>query len=243
MKIFSKLIILIIAAFGVASCMNLLDDKNFSSQYTLGSTFEYGYEVPFVDSIYFEKDYGMGFSWRDVAYFHKLNSDKSKLVGGFLVSRLNGKGESDLDMYRVNSGVGYNGSKSYAVFTSNADSYEMPEHDMEFMSIAYGSCSMTECYVNNTKAVANAVRETFVPGDKLTVKMTGYLNGKATGSAEFVLAEKTESKDSLVTGWRKFNLEKLGTVQYVEIEMISTRELPARTFCIDNMEASIQLSY
>lgn len=98
-------------------------------------------------------------------------------------------------------------------------------------------------YVNNTAEVVEAVKQNFVDGDRLVLKATGYLNGTKTGEAEIELAEYTEQKDSIIVNWTPFDLDKLGKVQYVEFEMISTKDNIPTAFCMDDMVARISLEY
>ncbi len=240
MKMFRKLFFVMAVAACAASCLG--DDPNFTSTYTMDTTFEYG-AIFRSDSLYFDNQGGLGLGWEDMAFYHKLNDDKSEFLGGFMLSRLKGSGTSDQDRFRVNSGAGMSGSSTYIVYYSNQVPSMMPEKDIEFVASKYGTCTMLGCYVNNTKEVVKAVNEKFADGDRLAIKMTGYREGKATGEQEFVLAEFTEQKDSLVTTWSPFKLDKLGSVEYIDIEIMSTRnDIPA-AFCMDDMFAKIAVSY
>ncbi len=241
MKVIKKLFLILSVAVCAVSCFGD-DDKSYSASYILSANFEYG-NVFKSDSLYFEKQLGMGLGYRDLAFYHKLSEDKSEFLGGFLLSALKGGGQSDNDRFRVNSGAGANKSSSYLVYFSNPDGSDLPEHDIEFTSSGFGTCSIVGCYVNNTKEVVNAVKASFADGDRLAVRMTGFLGGKKTGEQEFVLAEYTGSKDSLVTSWRPFELDKLGQVDIVEVDVISTRNDIPKAFCMDDMIARIAVAY
>ncbi len=233
--------LLFIAAIAVCAVSCLDDGPTYSSSYTLRSTFEYG-NVFNSDSLSFNAQDGRGIGWQDLAFYHKLDESKKVFEGGFILSSLKGGGSGN-DRFRVNSGAGVGKSPTYVVYYVNPDESKMPEKDIEFMSIKYGTCSMGGCFVNNTKEVLEAVKNTFEDGDRLSIRMTGYLDGKKTASEEFVLAEFTPQKDSLVTDWAAFKLDKLGSVQYVDIEVISTRpEIPA-AFCMDDMIAGVSVSF
>jgi hypothetical protein len=131
----------------------------------------------------------------------------------------------------------------YTVFYQNPDSALMPEHNVEFPFVKNGSCTMLGCFITNTVQVADAIKEKFTIGDKMTVKATGYLDGQKTGEAEFTLAEYTDQKDSIVSSWTLFDLKKLGTIQYIDFEVSSTNpEVPAY-FCMDSMGANVELEY
>ncbi len=236
-----KLLFVMAAAVAAASCVN--ENQGYSANYTLGVTFEYGAGVFQSDSLYMDKQLGVGIAWENMGFHHKLNDDKSEFQGGFVISRLKGGGTSEQDRFRVNSGVGRSGSYTYAVYYANPDESKMPEKDIEFLEPNYGTCTMVGCYMNNTKEVVNAVKANFVEGDRLAVRMTGYLGGEKTGEAEFVLAEYTAEKDSLVTGWSPFTLDKLGSVETIDIEIISSRDDIPTAFCMDDMITQVSVTY
>ncbi len=240
MKMIKKIIFVFAVAFCAASCWDK-DGPTYSSSYTLDTTFEYG-SAPFRDSLYFDSENGVGLGWQEMAFYHKLDESRNVFHGGFILSQLKGSGSGN-DRFRVNSGVGMANSATYMVYYRNPVRSQMPDHSVEFVAKEYGTCEMLGCYVNNTKEVVDSVKNNFKTGDKLSIKMTGYLNGKETAVSEFVLAEYTEAKDSLVTKWAPFNLEKLGSVEYVEIEVLSTNENVPRAFCMDDMFAKIAIAF
>ena len=63
-----------------------------------------------------------------------------------------------------------------------------------------------------------------------------------TGSAEIYLADYSDQKDSVVTKWTMFDLAKLGSVDAVDFEIISSKDAP-KVFCLDVMVASVTLTY
>ena len=167
-----------------------------------------------------------------------------EITAFFCPVRLKGSGYAlGNNDFRVNSGKGYNGSATYAVFKYDKSAGNMPEHDMAFLNHQYGTCTMQEAYVNNTYAVVDYVKNNFVDGDRLVLKATGYLNGSQTGQAEMVLADYSEKKDSLVVNWAKFDLQKLGNVQFVEFELAGTKDDMPTSVCIDDVVAKIALQY
>ena len=93
------------------------------------------------------------------------------------------------------------------------------------------------------------MKEKFERGDKLTLKATGYLDKKETGSAEIALADYTQNdksgvpKDSIVSVWTTFDLTKLGTVDEVKFEMQSGDKEISKYFCLDDFLATISLEY
>ncbi len=228
-------------AVSAASC-GMDDGPMFTNKYTMYADFEYSNVFGVSDSVYVDSRQGIGIGYQDMAFYHKLSSD-GELQGGFVLSRLKGSGKSGQDRFRVCSGAGSGKSASYLVYYANPNTSLMPKQDVEFLAGKYGTCSMVGCYMNNTKEVLDAVKNTFVDGDRLAVKMTGYLGGEKTGEQEFVLAEFSEKKDSIVTTWSPFKLDKLGTVETVDVDVISTRpEIPA-AFCMDLLVANISISY
>ncbi len=233
-----KILVILAAAVCAVACFD--DDRNYSATYTLAATFEYG-QVFGTDSLYFESQAGAGLGWQDFGFYHKLNEDKTDFLGGFILSRLSGKGDSDENMFRVNSGAGANNSGSYLVYYENPVAADMPENDIVFLSSEVGTCSMIGCYVNTTKEMAEAVRNSFGEGDRFAIKMTGYLDGRKTESQEFVLAEF--AKDSLVTSWTPFLLDKLGQVDVVDVEIVSTRDDIPKAFCLDDVVAKVSIAY
>ncbi len=238
---FKKVFFVLAVAAAAVSCLD--DGPTYNNKYLLDTAFEYNNVFGAADSLYFESTAGTGIGWMDMGFHHKLNGDKTKFMGGFILSRLKGNGQSEDDRFRVNSGTGKNNSQNYIVYYSNPDQSQMPKRDIEFISNDVGTCTMVGCYVNNTKEVVNAVRNSFVTGDRLVIRMTGYIGEQKTGEQEFVLAEYTEKKDSVVTSWSPFKLDKLGNIQYIDIEIESTRkEIPA-AFCMDNMIANIVITY
>ncbi len=237
-----KLLFVFAVAVCTVSCLGG-GDKTYTNTYTLGGSFEYGTGVFSSDSLAFENQNGVGLAWQDLGFYHKLNEGKSEFLGGFVLSCLKGKGDDGTNRFRVNSGSGMKDSFSYLVYYVNPDASLMPERDIEFMASEYGTCSMIGCYVNNTKEVVNAVKENFVDGDRLSIKMTGYNGEKVTGTSEFVLAEYTEQKDSVVTTWSPFQLEKLGAVEYINIEIVTNRTDIPKAFCMDDIYANVSVAY
>ena len=91
--------------------------------------------------------------------------------------------------------------------------------------------------------MAYRIANTFVDGDKLTLKATGYLDGVKTASAVIDLAEFSAQKDSIVSTWTRFDLGALGNVDYVDFDVISTKEDMPAYFCLDGFVASVTISY
>lgn len=266
-----RIFFIISIVFMAVSCFS--DGPSYESAYDLDADFEYtfNYSTTFnSDSLWFDKETGAGIGYGDLAFFHKLNADKSAVVGGFIASYQEmPKSSSDssedsesetedtdtptdpvaleevVNTYRAYVKNPSTLRNTYLVFR---DSDDMPDHDIFFLVKEYGTCVMDKCYVTNTLEVAEAVAANFEKGDKLVLKATGFLDGQKTGtSAEFTLAEFSSHKDSIVSKWTPFDLSALGSVEYVDFEMqiLSDKEdidIP-KYFCIDNVMADVSISY
>lgn len=257
-----KIFFIFIALFSLASCLS--ESENTRTD-PLRATFEYtrvNYPELFgKDSLFFESNMGYGFGWDYMAFLHKVDTsvtDNWVFQGGVMLSYLKGKtfdpadslsmAQSDSLMYadhrfRANSQALPLLGKTYLVYQQNPDPALMPKHDVEFLAKDFGTCQLTECYVNNTTYMAYRIANTFVDGDKLTLKATGYLDGAKTASAVIDLAEFSAQKDSIVSTWTRFDLGALGNVDYVDFDVISTKEDMPAYFCLDGFFASVTISY
>ncbi len=235
---FRKLILTAAVAVCTVSCLKD-DEANNSYSYTSRISFDNAGAI-MSDSLYFDRQIGLGIGWDDMAFYHKLNEEKSEFLGGFIMSNLKSGGRSENDRFRVNSGT----SNTYSVYYVNPDPEKMPERDIEFIMSKYGTCNPRYCLVNNTKEVAEAVKSSFKDGDRLAIKMTGYLAGEKTGEADFLLAEYYhDKKDTVVTTWTYMGLDKLGAIDVIDIEIVSNRNDIPKAFCMDDMAASVRISY
>lgn len=238
----------------LVATVSCLPESNFSQSGTIVATFDYTGEsytdIFSKDSLFYDSTNKVGIGWDMLAFYHKVDKQTSEFKGGFILSGLSipSSGETaglSNNKYRVNSKNTGSVINAFLVYDQTDD---MPEHDLEFCftpsANSTGNCVMKACFVNNTVAVADAVVEKFVQGDKLTLKATGYLAGKETGSAEIMLAEKTTAKDSIVSTWTEFDLSKLGSIDKVDFEILMPegRDVP-KTVCIDNVIATISLTY
>lgn len=237
-----RIVYFISIAVLTVSCLG--NSPSTTRNYTLDVNFEYNDSIFATDSVRFESQGGVSIGYMDMAFHHKLNSEKNMLLGGFAVSRLKGSGSfQGRNDFRVNSGAGYGGSPTYAVFKYDKTGIYMPEHDIQFINAAYGTCNPLGFYVNNTYEVVDAVKASFERGDRLTLKATGYLKGTKTGEAEIALADYSAQKDSIVVNWTPFDLDKLGSVEYIELEVISTKPAVPTNVCIDNVVSRISIEY
>lgn len=235
-------------ALMAVSCFDM--GSKSEESYTLIATFEYtgmNYVEKFgADSLFFDdtKD-GVGIGFHNLAFYHKLNAGKTEVLGGFLASYLRPQRaeEGGDNANRAYIMLPEKENNTYMVYRFSPQEPDRPEHDVQFLQTKYGTCEMIRCYVTNTIEVADAVAANFETDDVLVLKAEGYLNGKKTGENEIRLAEFTAQKDSIVSKWTAFDLQKLGSVEYVEFSMSSTRSGIPLNFCLDNMEAAINLSY
>lgn len=236
-----KIALLISAVLLAASCSI---DGGYNQDYDLVSTFEYGvdYDDAFgADSLYYDAQYKVGIQWNDVVFKHNV-ADDGTFQGGFILSHLEPAGMSPvkdqaISDYRV-AGPKLSFNNTYAVYKMNMEPTAMPEHDIEFITKEYGTCTVNHCWVNNTETVYNAAKS-FQTGDKLVLTATGYRNGVVTGTAEINLA----LPDTTMYNWTKFNLAKLGAIDAIDFELYSSRSDIPTCFCMDEFSATVAISY
>lgn len=250
-----KIILFILVLAMTVSCMGLMDKGHtYQSSYTLNANFEYtsvDYMKDFgEDSLYFDVVRCTGIGFKDFAFYHKINADTTDILGGFMLSFLQAPKEmSQIDTLNKRWRAYANHItkiNTYLVHRSADVKTDMPAHDIEFLNTQYGTCVMESCLVTNTVEVADSIKSNFTIGDKLMLKAVGYADGKKTGTAEFMLAERASTKDSIVTNWTLFDLSPLGAVEYVdfELEVLSNQELAVpKFFCLDEFTASISIAY
>lgn len=240
-----KRLFLIISVMVMAS--SCFDDKMSQMKYTLIANFDNG-GYDFKSDSTFVNNLGVGFNHDLLGFYHQMDADNIWFDGGFMLSRFDtpksGSTAGLRNTYRayLTKGSTMNGNV-YAVYHQNPDDGLMPKHDIKFLAIEDGSCQMLGCYVTNTVEVADAIRQNFKEGDKLTLKATGYLFGNKTGETQINLAEFTAQKDSIVSKWTAFDLDKLGSVEYVDLELISTNANIPGYVCIDSVVANVFISY
>lgn len=250
-----RIFVIVAASCCIVSCLK----SSFSQSYRLEADFEYRLDFG-KDSVFFEQETGLGVWYRDLAFWHKLNDDKSEFQGGFILSYLKGPKRSlnedgqmvveevDDNFYRANSPTGMSGA-TYMVYHKNPDSSLMPtDGAITFPYASVGTCTMIDCWVTNTAVVDKAVREKFTAGGNDYLKLTaiGSLAGKETGRASINLAEysakneKTgEVTDSVIYNWTNFDLSKLGSVDRIDFEIESSQAGIPPYFCMDYMRANV----
>ena len=254
-----KFLFFAVVALSMVSC---LDTGTFSQSYLADVTFEYldqVYPREFnKDSVYICKnETDPGFLYMQYPLCFGQKQVGGKFEGGFAMSYLKGEKDGLLDkepgandVYRVHAAAGSpdgkagaTGSKTYAVFYDNPQESMMPKYDIEFGYKENGSCQPLGCYVNNTTLVARKIREHFKEGDKLTLKVKGTKSDGQVTETSIVLAERTESKDTVMYNWTVFDLSKLGPVDYIDFEVVSTNPDVPGYFCLDGFAASVSISF
>lgn len=244
----NRIAIFLIALFSFASCMS---DTNYSESFTAYATFEYlgeDYSQLFgSDSLYFSteayENLESAIGWSVLGYSAKLSPGKDSFAGGFILSHLrpaNDTTDFPANPYRVYGDPGK--TNTYMVFHDNPAGL-MPAHDMFFTMTTYGTCVPAGCGICNTAEVVRFVRENFEDGDRLVIKATGYLDNAVCGTAEFPLADYATFRDSVVTKWTLFDLEKLGDFDFIDFAISSTKEGVPPYFCLDDFIAQVSIEY
>lgn len=149
------------------------------------------------------------------------------------------------------SGAGSTGTSAniFGIFYQNPDASKMPEKQIEFTEVDYGTLVMKYCYVcNSTKNVAcfrgwEEGSEGFKEGDWMKLTFTGYRKGTKTADASVKLADFVEYPDSVVTTWTKVDLTPLGSVDEVKLSLSSNRENVPQYVCIDAFGGEVDLLY
>ncbi|MDE6872736.1 MAG: DUF4465 domain-containing protein [Bacteroidales bacterium] len=133
------------------------------------------------------------------------------------------------------------------------DSVQKPEHAITYLEAANGTCAPNYFMVTNTQQVVKFFadrgyaqfagetgdgEEETDKSEYLKLKVTGYLAGNKTGSAEYVLA----SSDSVNVAWKTLSLSKLGSIDTIDLELETKEgsEVP-KYVCIDNIVAQIYI--
>lgn len=250
-KVLSHLLVWFIAAFSAMSC---LQDAGYSQTAVVAANFEYNGVDFDADSLFYKTTFGDGIGWGSLGFLHKVDTSSWTFDGGVLLSCKKGVKYDPMDTlalaktdslvfaqdrYRVNSIKDTVNNNSYLVYYQNPDSTMMPKHDVVFLIEENGTCTAQYCLVNNTSYVAYKVAQTFQPGDRLTLKATGYLKGSKTGEASMLLADFSAQKDSIVHNWTLFDLSKLGVFDAIDFDLMSTQEDVPGYFCMDYFTASV----
>lgn len=244
---FSKAIIgAIICALAASSCIK----GTYHSSFTAYCTFEAAdtsAQNNFINGVFKANDFYMGDG--SLAFCGK-RTDDGEFRGGMMVGIRKDckveKGYVPQSLYTVVDSTGGAGkSIGFGIFMDSKTA--MPDHEVVFTYRAMGTCSLADLYVNNTTYVANAVKfgfsgiPAFSQGDYLTLKITGYLNDSATGTATLDLAKYDGNGLNLVTKWTKIDVSKIGMFDYLDFSLETNRyDLPLYC-CIDNLIASVSI--
>ena len=240
-----RLFFILLSLITITSCLN--DGSGMKQTYTKTADFQYVDIKFFPDSTFFNTVTPEGFGFDVLNFYHLLDPGKIRVDGGFMLSSrvmpVSGNTEGLDNTYRsylTNVKKKYN--NNYAVYIQSEPAF-MPEHDIQFPFKSYGTCILKGCFVTNTVEVADYVKANFGVGDKITLKATGYLNGNKTGETSIDLVNITEQKDSIVSRWTPFELESLGSIEYVDFDIISSKAGAPAYFCLDELTFSAELTY
>lgn len=230
-----RLYLLIILVPVVVSCLQ-------KSTYRMSGPLNVDFELDGVDfgedSVYFESAVSAG----NILYF--ANKVEGGNFGGFALSIAKNRTD-EYGPYSVYDSDAAYGSDGFLLFRNTPSL--MPEHHIIFMQPDYGTCSPVLCMVHNTTLVAKTILEgenKFERDDWLKLTATGYAGDTVTGTAEIYLADYRE-KDSLITTWTAFDLQKLGNIEYIDFSLSSSKPdgVVPEYFCMDNFYANIDISY
>lgn len=127
---------------------------------------------------------------------------------------------------------------AYAVFHDTLSTL-MPEHQIGFyVPNAESSCTLRSISVQNVHAVVEAVKfgtglsgGPFTADDFLTLTLTGYKNGASTGNKTVKLVDGTKLLDK----WTSVDITSLGSVDYLDLHLESSRSDCPLYCCIDNL--------
>ncbi len=236
-----KFFILVFAAVLSVSC---LGNMEHSESYPLVTDFSYSSDVYIrefgADSTCLGS--GGGIVWYDLAFHNKVSA-ANEFKGGFILSYLKAPGLNvNSETHVINpdrvAGNPFTLDNTYAVYHMSMNPSDMPERDITFLNKEYGTCTVKHCWINNTEEVYEAAKS-FENGDKLVLTATGYLNGVVTGEAQINLA----LPDTTMYNWTKFNLEKLGNVDAIDFELYASRADIPTSFCLDELNVSIDITY
>lgn len=236
--------------FALVSALLLLTscfkDIKSEQKYTVMASFDYKDATFNSDSLMFTTNETGGFAWNDLAFFHKLNDDDTRLEGGFALSKMHGRTSAvsgvPVNQYRLYC-VGAEKDNIYTVFKQNEFPSLMPKAHIAFLNSMYGTCNPVGMFIANSEKVVEQVKETFEDGDSLTVRAKGFLKDQPTGQVKINLAKFSASKDSIVSTWTPFELSKLGNIDRIDFEVLSTKEGIDKIFCMDNFIANVHLVY
>lgn len=166
--------------------------------------------------------------------------------GGFCLSMkkdsLNTEKTGISDYSSAGPGAGAFDSKVFAVFFYPANQ----EYDWQIYLSGYdvGTCSMKGLYIDNVSKTIKAIEDKpLQDGDYLTVTITGYLNKAAGSSVSVDLVRNDSMKRTVITKWTEVDLSSLGNVDALKFTVETNRTDFPRSFCLDNLTASVHIEY
>lgn len=216
-----------------------LGSSKYESSYPYLADFEYrqGDKEEYFgsDKAYFDNSLQVNI---DLVFFTKKVGGDFSGFAWSIAADAEGKEASPFSVYDKHAA---GGSEGFFVFHNNPTI--TLDHHICFPGAKYGTFSPVGCFIHNTTSVAKDILEgpnKFERGDSLKVTATGILNGQPTGSVSIMLADYRQ-KDSLVTKWTEFKLDKLGPVEYIDFNITSSKPVQ-QYFCIDNFTGKVSIS-
>ena len=237
----------IAAAFILISAFSCVKGS-YQTSYRAICTFETADTVKdFSNGIYNKSDIYQG---GGVLKFCSKRTDDGEFTGGFAVccrkDTIYKEGYMPKSPFYVADTTGAAKSACYAVFYDNRG--RMPEHSIEFVSRANGTCIPIGLYVVNTNLVVNTVKfgtsygPAFKQGDWMKLTITGKRGTTTTGTVSVDLAKYDEKGLTVLTDWTAVPTDKLGAVEYIDLSIETNRYDIPTYCCIDNVVADVSLS-
>ena len=244
MKLFKHAIVAAFILISAFSCVK----GSYQTSYRAICTFEPADTVhDFSNGIYNKSDIYQG---GGVLKFCSKRTDDGEFTGGFAVccrkDTIYKEGYMPKSPFYVADTTGAAKSACYAVFYDNRG--RMPEHSIEFVSRANGTCIPIGLYVVNTNLVVNTVKfgtsygPAFKQGDWMKLTITGKRGTTTTGTVSMDLAKYDEKGLTVLTDWTAVPTDKLGAVEYIDLSIESNRYDIPTYCCIDNVVADVSLS-
>ncbi len=244
MKLFKHAIAAAFILISAFSCVK----GSYQTSYRAICTFEPADTVQdFSNGIYNKTDIYQG---GGVLKFCSKRTDDGEFTGGFAVccrkDTIYKEGYMPKSPFYVADTTGAAKSACYAVFYDNRG--RMPEHSIEFVSRANGTCIPIGLYVVNTNLVVNTVKfgtsygPAFKQGDWMKLTITGKRGTTTTGTVSVDLAKYDEKGLTVLTDWTAVPTDKLGAVEYIDLSIESNRYDIPTYCCLDNVVADVSLS-
>lgn len=179
-------------------------------------------------------------SYAHMTHYSTVDETTHALVGGFALcigADMDASPERKPSRFAVYDKGGHQESLAYVVFHDTTAAL-MPEHVVKFyLPTTASSIQTSSMYVQNVQAVVQAVKHgvgladgPFTGEDYLKLVVTGSFRDKVTDTVETLLVDGTK----MPSEWTKVDLTKLGTVDVVDLRLVSSRpDLPLYC-CIDS---------